>query len=257
VDYLGIKVADFETFLLIFFRVMAILLIAPIFGSRSVPKATRIGLGALLALILFPVVSHPVDVPGDVPSLTLWGIRELILGMTFGFATTVLFMGVQMAGTILGIKIGFGMVNIIDPTTGANVSILGQFLYFIAILIFLALDGHHFLIQALAESYSVVPIGKATLSSLTLEKMVRMTSGIFAVGIKIGAPTVAVIICINFAMGVLARMTPQINILIVGFPLYIFVGILSIMLSFPLFAYVFTKLLEGMKEDLLYILYSL
>lgn len=256
-EYLGIKLADFMAFFLVFFRVAAILLIAPIFGSPSVPRTVKIGLSALLALILFHVVERPADLPLDVLPLAIWIIREVILGVLVGFATTLVFAGLQLGGSLLGVQIGFGMINIIDPMTGVSVTILGQFLYFIAILIFFTMDGHHFLIRALAESFRIVPLGQVTLSGLTFKKIVELTSNVFVVGIKVAAPTIGVIICIIFGMGILARTVPQMNIFIVGFPLNICVGLLTLMLTFPIFAYVVGKLFENMKADVLYLMHSL
>jgi flagellar biosynthetic protein FliR len=257
VEYLGIELADFMAFILVFFRVLAILLISPIFGSKSVPRSIKVGLSGLLALILFPVVPHPANLPLDALPLAVWIIREVLLGVLVGFATTVFFMGLQMGGSVIGVQVGFGMINIIDPMTGTSVTILGQFIYFIAVLLFFTLDGHHFLIRALTESFSVIPLGESVLTGLTLKKMVELTAQVFVVAIKIVAPTMGVLICVTFGMGVLARTVPQMNIFIVGFPLNICIGLLTLMLTFPLFVYVFGKLMEGMKEDVLYLMYSM
>ena len=112
-------------------------------------------------------------------------------------------------------------------------------------------------LSSLAESFKIVPLGKAVLSGLTLEKMVELTAQTFVVGIKIIAPTMGVLLCITFGMGILARTVPQMNVFIVGFPLKICIGILTLMLTFPLFAYVFGKLLGSIEEDILYLMYSM
>jgi flagellar biosynthetic protein FliR len=257
VEYLGIKLADFMAFILVFFRVTAILLIAPIFGSKSVPKVAKIGLSGLLALILFQVVPHPQNLPQDVFPMAIWIFREILLGVMVGFATTIFFMGLQFGGSVIGVQIGFGMINIIDPLTGTQVTIIGQFLYFIGVLLFFSLDGHHFLIQALAESFKIIPLGAATLTGLTMEKMVGLTAQTFVVGIKVVAPTMGVLLCITFAMGIIARTVPQMNVFIVGFPLKICIGLLTLMLTFPLFAYIFGKLLGTIEQDILYLMYSM
>jgi flagellar biosynthetic protein FliR len=162
---LEISAIQFEKFLFILLRVGGIMTVAPLFGHRNIPKSVKLGLIGIVSLILVPVVSVP-----DIGSITGLGeifvvaAKEVSLGLIIGFISNVIFLGVQMAGHMIGFQMGFMVAQVIDPSSGQQVSILGQFKFILAILIFLAIDGHHLLINAVVGSFNVVPMGEMVIS---------------------------------------------------------------------------------------------
>ena len=148
---MNITLPQFEQFILIFIRILAIVGLVPTLGHTSVPAKVKIGLAALLSLIIFPVAySSQVPQATDIMSLMIMISKEAAIGVIIGFATTLLFSAVQIAGGIIGMQMGFGIVNVIDPQSGSQISIIAELKALFAILIFLLIDGHHFLIDAIA-----------------------------------------------------------------------------------------------------------
>jgi flagellar biosynthetic protein FliR len=217
---------------LVFLRVATALAVMPVFGYRGLALPVKAGLAAFVALLLLPTITLAggTDLNG-MGLLTFIGLAlpEILAGLVLGITTHFLFYGVEMAGQLIGIQMGFGIVAVLDPMTETQVSIISQLQYLFAILIFLSFNGHHFLLEGLAKSYSAAPLGGVSLSSGLVE-------------------TVALLLT-EVALGILARTVPQMNIFIVGFPLKIGVGLLGLALSWPLLSYVLKLLWKSFQGD--------
>lgn len=159
-----------------------------------------------------------------------------MIGITIGFAGRLVFAGVQLAGQLAGFQMGFAIVNVFDPITSAQVSIIAQFQYLLAMLIFLAVDAHHLFLYAIAESYNIVPAFGFHFSGELTQSIVELSKDIFVVAIKTGAPVIVALLMTSIGFGLIARTVPQINILIVGFPVKIAVGLIGIGFALPVFA---------------------
>ena len=145
---------------------------------------------------------------------------------------------------------GFGIVNVIDPQSSNQISILGQFLNIMAILILLSLNGHHVILNGLLHSFDVVPLGGVTLAAPVMEKLMAMSAEIFVVAVKISAPILVALFLISVAMGILARTVPQMNVFIVGFPVQIGVGLTALTVSLPLFYLMMERIVHTLGRDL-------
>jgi len=242
---------QFIVFILAFARVTSIIAVMPIFGYRSIPVIIKAGLAGLFVLAIFPTINTEFPIPVDFIPFFLLILKEVVAGLVIGFASFFIFAGIQYAGEIVGIDIGFGIVNIVDPQTGRQVSIISEFKYIVALLIFLSINGHHFFMQAIKHSYEVLPINSAIFSDMVMGKVIEMSRAMFSVTIKIAGPALVALFIANFVMGIIARMVPQMNIFIVGFPMKISVGLFIMFLSLPLICYVFIKLVEGLKRDII------
>ncbi len=248
---LDFSAMQFEKFLFILLRVSGIMVIAPLFGHRNIPNVIKIGFAGLLTLVLLPVVPAPqIEISASLGSIFSVAVKEVVMGLILGFSASVLFMGVQMAGHIMGFQMGFMVAQVIDPSSGQQVSLLGQFQFILALLIFLAVDGHHLIINAVAGSFNIVPIGEMSLGGVPTDMIMRICVDIFAIAIKIGAPMVITLFLTDVALGIIARTVPQMNVFIVGFPLKIAGGFMAMAVSFPFISYVFTKLMHGMDRNL-------
>jgi flagellar biosynthetic protein FliR len=217
---------------------VSMIALAPIFGSGMVPVQAKIGLGFLISFIIFPIVSR--DFPPIPPDLVMFAgliIKEFLVGALLGLVGAVIFAAVQISGQIFGMQIGFGIVNVIDPLSDLQISVLGQFEFIVAILLFIAVGGHQLLILAITNSYTYIPMGAFHMSSALNDQITGILDKMFVVGYKVGFTMISRIFIIN-AMGIIARTVPQMNIFIVGLPLNIFVGLTIMGVSIAFVAFV-------------------
>lgn len=243
--------SQFHILLLILLRVSAVLIAAPIFGHRSFLSRGKIGLTFMVTLIVFPIVAERgFEVPEGIFTYVFMMISEVIMGLILGFIVLLVFVGIQFAGQLAGLQMGFGIVNVIDPQSSNQISILGQFLNILAILILLSLNGHHVILNGLLHSFDVVPLGGVTLPEAVMVKLIALCAQIFVVAVKISAPILVALFLVSVAMGILARTVPQMNVFIVGFPLQIGVGMTALSLSLPLFYLVMERVIDVLERDL-------
>lgn len=235
---------------LIFTRVGAILLTAPLFSSGSIPVHVKIGLSFMLAVIVFPLVSVNDILVLPLASLGIAMAGEVLIGVIIGFTARLLFAAVQLAGQLVGFQMGFGIVNVIDPQTSAQVSIIAQFENIITLLIFMAVNAHHWFIMAIAKSFEVVPLLAFSFTNSLMEALVRLSCDMFVVAAKVAAPIIAILLFTSVALGLLARTVPQMNIFIVGFPLKLAIGLLAVGLTLPLLSTLLRNLFQGLGEDI-------
>jgi flagellar biosynthetic protein FliR len=235
---------------LIFTRVGAILLTAPLFSSGSIPVHVKIGLSFMLAVIVFPLVSVNDILVLPLASLGIAMAGEVLIGVIIGFTARLLFAAVQLAGQLVGFQMGFGIVNVIDPQTSSQVSIIAQFENIITLLIFMAVNAHHWFIMAIAKSFEVVPLLAFSFTNSLMEALVRLSCDMFVVAAKVAAPIIAILLFTSVALGLLARTVPQMNIFIVGFPLKLAIGLLAVGLTLPLLSTLLRNLFQGLGEDI-------
>lgn len=245
-----VTLSQLKVFFLIAARMSGIFLVAPVFGSRNVPLLSKFTLSFALALILYPIIKKPAIIPDNFFLYTGMIVKETAVGVLIGFFTVLVFVAVQFAGHLMDIQIGFGIVNIIEPQSGTQVSLIAQFIYLFAILIFLLFNGHHILIKALMSSYNVVPLAGFGFSGKLMESLTLAATEMFVVGIKIAMPALGVLFLAEVAMAFVARTVPQINVFIVGFPVRIALGLVFVGLSLPFFVYVFKGMLISLERDL-------
>ena len=235
-DFFDLLQSQVAVFLLVLTRVSGVFLIAPFFGSINIPTYMRVGLTMAIAVVVFPVVNAvgAVHAPEGLLLYAIAVMGELFVGWLIGFVAYVSFSAIHMAGKIMDMQVGFSIVNVMDPTSGQQIPLIGSFLYNLGIIIFLVTNGHHMVIAALFESFQTVPLLGLNPSLGLTSLMVDFTTGIFLTGMKIAMPVTFAILLTNVGLGVLARTMPQLNIFVVGIPMQIVIGIfvLSIMLPF-------------------------
>lgn len=224
-------------FLLVLTRVSAIFLIAPFLGSKNIPTVIRLTASVAITLVLFPIVIERgiVSLPDTLTGYCFVIFTELLVGWIIGFTASLTFSAIHMAGQLLDMQVGFGVVNVLDPTTGQQVPIIGSFKYNLAIIIFLVTNGHHLLLTGLFESFRLIPIFGAVINPDITEIMVDLVSGIFVIAMKISIPVLVAIILTDVALGVLARTMPQMNIFVVGIPAKIMVGLFVLSFALPFY----------------------
>ncbi|MCK5100951.1 MAG: flagellar biosynthetic protein FliR [Desulfobacteraceae bacterium] len=242
----------FRIYLLVLMRVSIVLFLLPIFSSKIFPVLIKMAFAMVLSLLLYSVVQVDISrFPMNVIDTGRLVIMELMIGLTLGLCIRLFFAIVQFAGQIVGFQMGFAMINVVDPQTGTNVSIMDQLGYWVCVLVFLTMNGHHLMFLSLIDSFAVVPIGFFMIQKVMLAKMLSLGSDVFLLGIKIGAPIIAALVLTSSAFGLVARFSPQMNVMIVAFPLKILVGLLFFGLLLDIIIIFTREYIEGLKELLM------
>ena len=250
-DLLNYDAAQLLVFILVLVRVSGIIATAPVLGSNSIPMQVRVVLALVLALILQPFTPALIVHPDQPSEYLLLIAGELLIGLVLGMVGQILFAAVEFAGTVVGFQMGLSMANVFDPQSQAQISLIGQFERMFATLIFVAMDGHLVVVQAIVRSYDLLPPGGANFSDSLTQEMIRLSAGVFTLGFQLGAPLITALFLANLTMALLARSVPQIQIFIVGFPLTLLLGFMVLMFGVPFFAQALHRMFEMYDDQLL------
>ncbi len=254
-DLINYGAPKIQIFLLILLRASGVFLIAPIFSHGTVPPQFRLALILLLTIVLMATIGDSaIPAAVSIADLTVLALKELLVGFMIGFVFAILFWGVDSAGSIAGYQIGLTMASVIDPSTNQQQSIIGMFWMLIALIIFFGINGHHLIIRAFYDSYSVIPAGQVMISGSTGELVLRLSTYVFVIALKLAAPVIVTMFLTDVALGVVSKLLPTMNVFIVSFGLKIAVGFAVIALSLPMFAYVLEKSTNYLNEQLLTLL---
>ncbi|RCX21294.1 flagellar biosynthetic protein FliR [Fontibacillus phaseoli] len=242
-----------SVFLLIFCRMTAFFVVAPVFSSRTVPTSFKIGMSAMIALLILMIQGTNQALPQDLGYVLLI-IREVLIGLLMGYVAYLIFSAILTAGSFIDIQIGFGMANVLDPMTGASAPVLGNFKYIIATLVFLSINGHHYLLDAVIRSYNWMPLSNDVFQRIYQGSvsgfLVSTFSQSFTLAFQMAAPLVVALFLTDVALGFLARTAPQFNVFVIGIPLKIIVGLVVLLLLVPGFIFAFEHLFEVMFQAL-------
>jgi len=235
------------SFFLTFFRVSIILFVLPFFGGTSIPNPVKGALCLVFSWALWPHLSFPgVLMPKHPFQLALMLGGEVVIGMTLMLVVRLLFAAVQMGGQVIGFQMGFSMINVADPLTGQQTVITSHFLYMTTLLTFLALDGHLYLLEGLADSFRLIPPGGLVFTKAMGMDLVSYGGDIFVMSIKIAAPVMGAIFMVDLALALVGRASPQMNVLILGFPIKITVGFFFLGILFTTLSLYVEGFIKGM-----------
>ncbi len=237
-----------QGFFWVFLRVSILFFLLPLFGAAGIPALWKIGLSAVISMVMMPAVPVPSFLPQTAPDVAAGIVSEAMLGLSLGFGARVLIASVQLAGQFMGFQMGFTMARAIDPQDGAESTSLSQFLYVFMILLFLIMDGHHLFIAALAKSFHLVPPCMFSPKPPVAELLVRTGGQMFLIALKISAPILIALFLTNLCLGIVARTVPQTNILMIGFPLNISVGLILFGLTLSNLTPYFEDLTKGVGQ---------
>lgn len=230
-----VDVLQFIVFLMVFMRVTALVSTVSAFFPTGTPNHAKVGIGLLSAIIIAPTIE-----PGALPSVINTGTlallmgKEILLGIILGFIINIIFDTVQMAGRFMDFSIGFSMAAIYDPQLGDSVSIMGRIMYWICLAVFILVDGHHLLIKCIIESFSTVPIGSFVLTTDMTTYIIKVIFEFFYIGFKIAIPIIIVILICEIVLGLVSRVMPQLNAMILAIPIKIAVGLLAFSILLPI-----------------------
>ena len=208
-------------------RVSGILVFAPFLGSSSIAPRIKGGLALALTLLLYPICGRQLNFAA--PSSWVQMVAgETALGLLIGLAANLAFEAAQMAGNILGVQMGYSLVNLIDPQTQVETPVLALFHQTIALLIFLHLNVHHWLLRAVARSYAYLPAGSAFPTGLACGAMLHAAASIWLVGMQIAAPALAATVMADFALAFLGKASPQLPVMLIGMSVKSMLGMLAL-----------------------------
>ena len=247
---------QFRIFLLVLIRVSILLFMFPIFSSNVFPATLKMGFALVVSLLFYSVVT--VDLarfPMSIPATGLLIAAEAMIGLILGLCLNIFFASVQLAGQIIGFQMGFAMINVVDPQTGANVSIMDQLGYWVCVVIFLLLNGHHIMFIAMVDSFELVPMGYFMMHDAMMVKAIELGSQLFLLAIKIGAPVIASLAFVSVGFGLISKFSPQMNVMIVAFPLKIVAGLMLFGLSLQIINILTRSYVSEFKELLMYFLF--
>jgi flagellar biosynthetic protein FliR len=225
----------------------------PLFQSRSISAGYKAGLSLIVTFLLFQSVSTP-DLHGDGYLLLLSILKELLIGLSVGFFVRILFSMVSAAGELVSMQAGLSFARSMDPALMASVTVLEQFKSLLAIMIFLGIDGHHIVLKSLAASLKEVPPGSIVVKPALFQYIVGSTGKLFAASLRICAPVVVALFLVELALGILARMIPQVNVLIEGASMKVLIALTVLALSLNLIVPVIGGLFRGMDVEILKII---
>ena len=233
--------AAIARFALLLVRPGMVVMLTPAFAGTHLPAPVKVGLTVLLALGLLPSVA---TVSGGDTSLTAIVAREIAIGLSLGFVLRALMAGAELAGWLSGFQIGFSYGATIDPQSGVRNNMLATLYGLLATFAFLAINGHHMVLRALTASYGALPIGGGGLDGSLVGSVRDILGLVFIVGLRIAAPIVVVLLIVEVAIGLIARSSPALSFMVIGFPIRIIVGLLLLAALVPVIPAVTNSMLD-------------
>ncbi len=220
---------------LVALRVGGLLLVAPLWSARTVPMRLRTACLVMFAVLLLPTALASAPAGGVVISPATF-LGETLIGFAIGFAGAIIIAGAEAAGDVLSISIGLSGAAIMNPMNGGQTMVLGQFMQLFALTLLLTAGGHVIMLEALADTFRVLPLGGAFNLGEGMRALVDTGASIFSAALRFAAPVLGAIMLTNVALGVLSKAAPQLNIFTVAFPLQIGIGLLVLALTLTVIA---------------------
>jgi flagellar biosynthetic protein FliR len=213
-------------FAVVLARVGGVVTFAPFWNHKAVNSKIRALLALAITLIVTPVVMpHIATPPTEVLSLTLLLGGELVIGFILGFAGRLVFSALELAASLLGFQMGLSLASTIDPATQAQTAALGILAQMLGLMVMLAADGHHWMLEITVRSFQFVSPGGFGMNGTVAELLLRLSADAFAVGVALAAPAIIVLLSVESLLAIAGRVAPKLEVLLLGFPLKIGVGL--------------------------------
>ena len=243
-------------FVLILVRTSSMLVSAPLLSHRGIPSYTKVGFAVVLSLVLVPLTQEHAPVPpANFIALGEAVVRETLFGLGLGLAMNIVFMAMSAASHLIGVQVGFGLGGVLNPLTGSESGALDQFFMVLATLVFFTINGHYLVITALSETMVAVPLGSFDPFAITPSGVTTLMAGLTITAVRVAMPVMVALFLADFGMGLVARTVPQMNILMVGLPLKVGVGLVVLLAALPMTMQVMNGVvgssLAGSSETLL------
>lgn len=247
----------FQIYLLVMVRFFALLMVAPMFSSNVIPNTVKLALSFIATAVIFPLVANTkVQASPTILEYFLTIVNEALIGIFIGFLMSILFAAYQVMASFFEIQMGFGITEAVDPISQVSTPVLGQLQSLMAILIFISIDGQYLIIKTLYYSFNAIPVLSESsksifLSSLqgVIDRVIYYMSSLFSVALSLSIPIMLTLFLLSLSLGLLAKAAPQMNVLMLGFPLQIAVGVITYYLLTPVLVRNFMNILQSTFAD--------
>ncbi|GGF10939.1 flagellar biosynthetic protein FliR [Halobacillus andaensis] len=245
-----ISAINLPAFLLIFVRVTSFFVTLPIFSYRNLPAQHKVGISLFLAALMYFTI--------DIPELTIDAsyfillFKEAAVGLTVGLLAYIILAAIQIAGGFIDFQMGFAIANVIDPQTGVQSPLIGQYMYTITLLFILAVNGHHLMIDGVFYSYELIAIDQLIPihNENWIVYIIDAFNQMFVIAFLMAVPIVGCLFLVDVALGIIARTVPQLNVFVVGLPLKIFVALLVLVIAMTFYIMLIQNLFGTMLETM-------
>src|SRR5690606_230454 len=222
-----------NAFLWPFFRILALMGTAPLLGESSIPVRVKVGFAAIVTVGIAPALGPMPDLP-TASFAGLWiGVQQVLIGMALGLVMRIVFAAVQTAGEFIGLQMGLSFASFFDPGTGANTAVLSRIMNIVAMLLFLALNGHLMMLAGIMRSFDVLPVRVGGLDPNGWGVLFEWSSEVMVSGMMLALPLIIVLLTINLALGILNRTAQQLSVFAVGFPISLMTGLVLLAVVLP------------------------
>ncbi len=257
-DIFNFDLATVYSFLLTLMRASLVIFMMPIFGANSLPTQWKAYFAIIFTFAIWPHISLVGEgIPDHPLSLILILISELMLGFTLGMCVQFFFSGIQAGGELIATQMGFTMITLSDPNTGGQTSVIGHLLNMTALLVFLALDGHLYLLKSFVATYKYIPAGGLVISTELTRQVLMLSATIFTFALKIVAPVVAALFLIEISLALMSKAAPQMHIMEISFIVKIAVGFFFIEMLFTLIGIELRQYIIGLDDMFLNLIRSM
>ncbi|WP_313952730.1 flagellar biosynthetic protein FliR [Accumulibacter sp.] len=232
-------------------RVLAVLVSAPPFSNPALPRRVRLIIGLAITFAISPVLPPmPAVDPASATGLLILA-QQLLIGFAMGFAVRLVFGAVDLAGSMIGLQMGLGFATSFDPQSAGQTVVISEFMGLLALLVFMAINGHLMVIATLTHSFAAIPVGTPHLGASTWWKLAGSGAIIFSSGLLLALPILVALLITNMALAILSRAAPQLNLIVIGFPLTITLGFAALMVGLPYLGVPLQQLFEYALQSML------
>ena len=232
-----------------FLRVLALFSALPVLGTRTVPMRVRVALCALIALAAQAGLPAMPQVPLDSPLAVSLVVQQVLIGVSLGFSVRIVFAAIELAGEVIGLQMGLNFAGFFDPVSASQATATGRFFGTLVAWLFIVMNGHLMVIDAVVRSFHVFQVGAEPFAFLATLQPQRWGAEVFALGLWIALPLVSMLLFVNLVLGVISRVASQLSVFAIGFPITLGVGLVGITATLPLLQAPFTMALERMLSQ--------
>lgn len=251
-EFFPLELENWLVYLFIWARLMGIVFLFPFFNYHGIPMVLRIWLSLVIALLIFLSMEGRPDLDFRGPlEMVLFLGKEVLTGLALGYLVTLMFSIFLNAGQMADLKAGLMLSGVFDPQFGSQVTFMGNFYYLLALAFFLTLNGHHYFLQALADSYIIIPIEGPFMEQAGVAGVIRLFADMFALAFKLVAPIIIILMILDIALGLIAKTVPQVHVFILGLPLKITFSMLLLAMLLPVFGTVWEDLIGDFTQSLM------
>lgn len=250
--------AELLSFFMVLVRVSTLLILFPVFGDKAVPAPVKILLSIAFSAILFPLLRSNGVI--DVEAANEWSSTtgrliltlssEILIGLAVGYASQLIFQAIHVAGDMIAHLMGLSMATSYDPHFESQSAMVSQLLGALAMLIFLAMDGHHVLFRAVVESFRMIPLGHYTASAAFKDSIIHLAGNTIYFGVQLAAPMAACMMLVNIVYGILGKALPQLNVLTLSLAASVLIGSVVMLVTYPSLQNGISGLFTGYFDDL-------